>query len=203
MNQLIKNTTNKGISYQEYMNLITEIVSENGTTGNEQTQERIEFTKLNFSRMKRLNKTITLTDEDINVFNKVRKQIWLVLTESWCGDAAHTLPILNKIAENSTAIDLKIVLRDDNLDLMNTFLTNGTQSIPKLIIVDENYCLINVWGPRSKAATLLVLDYKKEFGSIDAEFKEDLQVWYNNDKGISITSDLVKLIKRASICTND
>ena len=202
MNQLIKNTISKGISYQEYMNLITEIVPKRKTTGNEQTIERIEFTKLNFSRMKRLNKTITLTDEDINVFNKVRKQTWLVLTESWCGDAAHTLPILNKIAINSDCIDLKIALRDDNLDLMNTFLTNGTQAIPKLIIVDENYCLINVWGPRSKTATQLVLDYKKEFGSIDDEFKKDLQTWYNKDKGVSIISDLVKLTKRASIFNN-
>ena len=201
MNQLIKNTTSKGISYQEYMNLITEIVSKNGTTGNEQTQERIEFTKLNFSRMKRLNKTIVLTDEAINVFNNVRKQTWLVLSESWCGDAAHTLPLLNKIAENSTSIDLKIVLRDDNLELMNVFLTNDTQAIPKLIIVDENYCLINVWGPRSKAATQLVFDYKNEFGGIDAEFKKNLQIWYNKDKGISILSDLVKVIKKASICS--
>lgn len=199
MNQLIKNTSSKGISYQEYMNLITKIVTENGTTGTEQTQERIEFSKLNFSRMKRLNKTLTLTDEAINAFNNVRKQTWLVLSESWCGDAAQTLPLLNKIAENSNSIDLKIVLRDENLDLMNAFLTNDAQAIPKLIIVDENYCLINVWGPRSKAATQLVLDYKNEFGSIDAEFKKNLQVWYNKDKGISILSDLIKLIKKASI----
>jgi len=200
MNQLIKTSIDNAISYQEYSNLITKIVSEKRTTGNEQTQERIEFTKLNSSRMRRINKVVTLTDEAINVFNNVRKQTWLVLCESWCGDAAHTLPVLNKIAENSDQINLKIVLRDDNLDLMNTFLTNGSQAIPKLIIVDENYCLINVWGARSKAATQLVLDYKKEFGCIDAEFKKNLQIWYNKDRGISIVSDLVKLIKKSAVC---
>jgi thiol-disulfide isomerase/thioredoxin len=201
MNQLIKTSIDNAISYQEYSNLIKKIVSEKKTTGNEQTQERIEYTKLNSSRMRRVNKTITLTTETINIFNNVRKQTWLILCESWCGDAAHTLPVLNKIAENSNNIDLKIVLRDNNLDLMNTFLTNGSQAIPKLIMVDENYCLINVWGARSSAATQLVVDYKQEFGSIDAKFKKDLQVWYNNDKGISIVSDLVKLVKRSTICT--
>ncbi len=201
MNQLIKTSIDNAISYQEYSNLITKLVAEKRTTGNEQTEERIEYTKLNGSRMRRVNKAITLTNETIDVFKNVRKQTWLVLCESWCGDAAHTLPVLNKIAEISDHIDLKIVLRDDNLDLMNTFLTNGSQAIPKLIMVDESYCLINVWGARSTTATQLVLDYKKEFGSIDAEFKKNLQIWYNNDKGISIISDLVKLVKRSSICT--
>ena len=201
MNQLIKTSIDNAISYQEYSNLIEKIVSEKRTTGNEQTQERIEFTKLNASRMRRVNKVITLTNETVNIFKNVRKQTWLVLCESWCGDAAHTLPVLNKIAENSNNIDLKIVLRDDNLDLMNTFLTNGSQAIPKLIMVDESYCLINVWGARSKAATQLVADYKKEFGSIDAKFKKDLQSWYNNDKGISIVSDLENLIKKSAIPT--
>jgi len=202
MNQLIKTSIDNAISYQEYSNLITKIVSEKNTTGNEQTQEHIEFTKLNSSRMRRINKAIALTDEAINIFNNVRKQTWVVLCESWCGDSAHTLPVLNKIAENSNNIDLKIVLKDDNLDLMNAFLTNGSQAIPKLIIVDESYCLINVWGPRSKAATQLALDYKREFGSIDDVFKKNLQIWYNRDRGISIVSDLVKLIKRSSIHIN-
>jgi len=201
MNQLIKTSIDNAISYQEYANLITKIVSEKKTTGNEQTQERIEHTKLNSSRIRRLDKIIILTDEAINVFNEVRKQTWLVLCESWCGDTAHTLPVLNKIAENSDKIDLKIVLRNDNLDLTEAFLTNGSQAIPKLIIVDESHCLINVWGPHSKAATQLVLDYKREFGSIDAEFKKNLQIWYNKDKGVSIISDLVKLIKSTSIYT--
>jgi len=199
MNQLIKTSIDNAISYQDYSNLITKIVSEKRTTGNEQTKERIDFTKLNSSRMRRINKAIALTDEAINIFNNVRKQTWVVLCESWCGDSAHTLPVLNKITENSNQIALKIVLRDENIDLMNTFLTNSSQAIPKLIIVDESYCLINVWGPRSKAATQLAIDYKNEFGSIDSEFKKNLQVWYNKDKGISIVSDLVKLIKKSSV----
>lgn len=194
MKELIQSSISKGMSYQEYCDLITQCVIDHKTTGNAQTEERIEFTKLNASRMRRLDKTIKLSDEVIASFKKVPLQTWLVLSESWCGDAAQTIPILNKIAEISATINLKIVLRDNHLELMNAFLTNGAQAIPKLIILDENNTVVDTWGARSKTATQLVIDYKKQFGSIDAEFKKNLQIWYNKDKGISIINDLLEII---------
>ena len=60
----------------------------------------------------------------------------LVLAEGWCGDAAQILPVINKIAEYSSLIDLKVVCRDENPELMDQFLTNGSKSIPKVIIID-------------------------------------------------------------------
>lgn len=195
MNQLLKSSIAKGISYEEYNNQVQHFSLEGKASGTKQSIERIEFTKLNASRMRRIGKKTTLTDESLAIFKNTPKQTWLVITESWCGDAAQTLPVLNNIASSSENIDLKIVYRDENSDLMSSFLTNGAQAIPKLIIVDEEYNLINIWGPRSKNATKLVADYKQEYGAIDAEFKKQLQIWYNKDKGMSIIKDLVKLIK--------
>jgi hypothetical protein len=193
MENLIKNSISTSLTYSEYNNLMQECVSQQKTTGNEQSVERIEFTKLNASRMKRLDKTTKFSNETIEAFNNIQKQTWIVISESWCGDAAQTLPVLNKMAENSSSIQLKIVLRDSNLEFMNSFLTNGAQAVPKLIIVDEEYTVMNTWGARSKAATQLVLDYKKEHGKIDAQFKKDLQIWYNKDKGQSIINDLFEI----------
>ncbi|MCB0464279.1 MAG: thioredoxin family protein, partial [Aequorivita sp.] len=122
------------------------------------------------------------------------KQTWLVISEPWCGDAAQTLPYLNKIAQLSENIDLKIVLRDEKPELMDAFLTNGSRSIPVVIMLDENFNVIQTWGPRSKAATKLVSDYKIHFGKIDNTFKEMLQIWYNNDKGVSIVTDISTLV---------
>lgn len=195
MKQLIKQSVLKAMTYKTYTALITDCVAKKTTTGYEQTQERITFTKLNASRMRRLNKTIKLSNEHIAIFNETTQQTWLVLTENWCGDASQTLPILNKIAEASSYIDLKIVLRDDNLKLMNAFLTNDAQAIPKLLIINQNFEVTNTWGARSKSATKLVMDYKKEFGKLDTEFKKNLQVWYNKDKGELIINDLLELIK--------
>ena len=77
---------------------------------------------------------------------------------------------------------------------MNAFLSNGAQAIPKLIIIDKNNKVLATWGARSKTATQLVIDYKKQFGSIDAEFKKNLQIWYNKDKGMSIINDLLEIM---------
>ena len=101
---------------------------------------------------------------------------------------------MNKLAELNPNIDLKIVLRDENLDLMNLFLTNCAQSIPKLVTLDsESHEVKGEWGPRPSAATKMVEDYKTEHGKLTPEFKEDLQVWYNKDKGQNILEDLVSL----------
>ncbi len=88
------------------------------------------------------------------------------------------------------------MLRDDNEDLMNKFLTNGAMSIPKVIVIENNTSkVVGSWGPRSKVATKMVMDYKQKHGKIDATFKKDLQIWYNGDKGVQIENDIVELLK--------
>ena len=91
-------------------------------------------------------------------------------------------------------IDFKVVLRDENLDLMNAFLTNGSMSIPKLIVIDNDTNEISSWGPRPSIATQMVNDYKKEHGALTPEFKEDLQLWYNKDKSQNVIENLQQLI---------
>ncbi|WP_432410073.1 thioredoxin family protein [Rasiella sp. SM2506] len=191
-----KEYVHKAISYPEYKLLFKQLVKEERTTGNEQSREKIDFTKLNWSRTKRLDKTVILSDSAIAIFKELNTpQTWLVITETWCGDAAQTLPFLNKIAALNENINLKLVLRDENEELMNSFLTNGSQSIPKLIILDSNNHVIDTWGPRSSRATQLVNDYKKLHGQLDADFKKALQIWYNNDEGVAIIEDLISVIK--------
>ena len=78
---------------------------------------------------------------------------------------------------------------------MNLFLTNGGSAIPKLIVLDKESNVINTWGPRPTVATNMVAAYKAEHGSLDADFKQDLQVWYNKNKGKSTQEDFVNLLK--------
>ncbi|TDA78733.1 thioredoxin family protein, partial [Halomonas marinisediminis] len=83
-------------------------------------------TKLNAKRMKRWDKTLKVSEEAKAKIEKLDKKVtWLVLTETWCGDAAHVLPVINKVAETSENISLGLVFRDENEALMNQFLTNG------------------------------------------------------------------------------
>lgn len=195
MKDIIENSLKKGISYDAYRTLVSDLLEEGKSTGPSQSDSLLNYSTLNDRRMKRLDKTIKLSEDTITTAKEVKDPVtWLVLTEGWCGDAAQTLPIINKIANESSQIDLKIVLRDENEDLMNQFLTNGGKSIPKLIALDKNNDVIDSWGPRPSIPTKMVADYKKEHGQLDADFKKDLQVWYNKDKGQNTQKDMLRLL---------
>jgi len=195
-NTLIADSLKKGVTYTAYRTLIKELLIQKKSTGVEQTEDLFNYSLLNDKRMDRLDKTLKTSEETKNSINELKNDFtFLVIAEGWCGDAAQIVPILNKIEEVSSKINLKIVLRDENEALMNQFLTNGSKSIPKIIIVDNQNNVINSWGPRPSIATKMVLDYKEQNGSLDADFKKNLQVWYNKDKGSNTQEDLIKLLK--------
>lgn len=196
MDQIIKDSLAKSLSYQEYRELMTQLVENESTTGTDKSPDMVEYTKLNDQRMRRWDKTLKVSDntkEDLN--NLDAKQTWLVLSESWCGDAAHVIPVFNKMAELNENINFRVVLRDENEALMNKFLTNGGKSIPKLIIIDDaTKNVIHSFGPRPAEATKLVSDYMAKHKEVTPEIKEQLQQWYNKDKGQSVISDLMNLL---------
>lgn len=198
MDSIIKDSLQKAISYTEYQNLVSSLVKEGKSTGLIQSEELFNYSKLNERRMIRLGKTLKIDEVSETFIKKISKeQTWILITESWCGDAAQTTPMIHKIAENSSNIDLKVVLRDENDALINEFLTNGNKAIPKLIVLDKDTQeVLESWGPRPKTATKLVNDYKEEHGGLDAQFKEDLQKWYNKDKGKDTLDDLLSLLKK-------
>jgi len=203
MKKIIENSLQTAISYKDYRSLVRNLLTEGKSTGPEQSEDLTNYSMLNDRRMKRLDKTIKISEETIQEFQKVKQpQTWLVLTEGWCGDAAQNLPILNKIASGTANIDLKIVLRDENLDLMDLFLTNGGRSIPKLIALDKDNNVLDLWGPRPTIATKMVVAYKEKNRALDPQFKQDLQVWYNKDKGKSVQEDFVNLVAKLSAQEN-
>jgi hypothetical protein len=194
MKEIIENSLRKTISYTDYRALVRNLLAEGKSTGPEQSEDLTNYSLLNDRRMQRLDKKIKISEETIQEFQKIKQpQTWLVITEGWCGDAAQNLPVLNKIAVTTDHIDLKVVLRDENLALMDLFLTNGGRSIPKLIALDKENNVIDSWGPRPSVATKMVADYKEKNGVLDPEFKQDLQVWYNKDKGQSVQEDFVSI----------
>ncbi|MHB0755709.1 thioredoxin family protein [Polaribacter sp. M15] len=200
MKEIIKQSLANTYTYQEYRNLVKSLLDQGKSTGPNQSEDLTNYSMLNDRRMKRLDKTIKITEETTQEIQKVvTPQTWLVITEGWCGDAAQNLPILHKMAELNENINLKLVLRDDNLALMDLFLTNGGRSIPKLIALDSNLNVIDTWGPRPTVAAKIVADYKAAHGVLDAQFKQDLQVWYNKDKGVSTQEDFVKIIQKSTL----
>ena len=181
------------MDYEAYKTLVQDLVQHKKTTGADTSEEKVALTKLNASRLRRLDKTISIPESAVAHFRNITTtQTWMLIVESWCADAVQTIPVIHKIATISSKVTLKIVLRDENEALMNHFLTNGARAIPKLLIMDEACNVYDTWGPRSKNATQLVVDYKKEHGRVDDDFKKNLQLWYLKDGGASIVEDLVK-----------
>jgi len=186
----------KAISYDTYRDLMNTLAENDDTTGEQQTEDLVNYTKLNARRMKRWDKTLKVSEEAKQLLASfTRKTTWLVITESWCGDAAHVIPVLNKLAELNANVDLKLVMRDENIELIDMFLTNGGRAIAKLIMLDTDTGeVLNTFGPRPSEATALVNAYKAEHGKLTPEFKEDLQVWYNKNKGQNIINDITKML---------
>jgi len=197
MKDLIKDSLIKSTSYTTFRNLVRGLLEKGKSTGSNQSEELLNYSMLNDKRMSRLDKKIKLSETTIERLNKVQKeQTWLLITEGWCGDAAHILPVMNKMSAENENINLKVVLRDENLELMNQFLTNGSMSIPKLVVLDANEEVVSSWGPRPSIASKMVVDYKEKHGSLDPGFKKDLQLWYNKNKGVNIQEDLVDFLEQ-------
>jgi len=188
------------MSYQEFKTLTETLIAQHKTTGHEQTEEKINFTKLNKQRMKRVEKQFTLQPEIAALFaqHKVNWN-WLVLVEAWCGDGAQNLPAIAAIAEQNPGIKLHVLLRDENPELMNTCLTNGNRSIPKLICEDtETGERLFTWGARPAAIQAQVLQYKAANPKVtNDELVQQVQLWYAKDRSQALQQDLFILMKEA------
>ena len=196
MKSIIQSALQNSHSYTEYRTLVSKLISEGKSTGKEQSADLLHYSELNEVRMKRLEKTLKLDLEVEKALQNLKsKQTWLVISEGWCGDAAQILPIIKLMSEAYENIDLKLVFRDENEELINLFLTNGAKSIPKLLLLDESFNLINHWGPRPEGAKNLIIEYKAKHGIVDEAAKIALQKWYLDDKGISTMKEIVAILQ--------
>lgn len=188
---------NKSMSFEEYYQLNEELAKNGDTTGDNKTESLINYTKLNFSRMKRILKTTAIADEVIKSVDCLNEKLtWVILSESWCGDAAQNIPVFAKIAEANSNIAIKILLRDENEEIMNQYLTNGSKSIPKLICLDKDYNELGTWGPRPKYLQDWLYKEKANPTMEMSELKEKFQIWYTKDKGQTLQQEMVFLMQK-------
>lgn len=191
------------LTYEQYVSLATTLFAQGRTTSdapNYNTPEILGYVKLNLHRMSRLDK-LTIINDDLKAAMEQLSEawVWLVLTESWCGDAAQAVPVLHRVAERLPSVKLRFLLRDKHPDLMNAYLTNGGKSIPKLICLRESDLMnpafgeLGTWGPRPAALQLLMNDWRNENLSL-SESVERAQRWYNDDRTQSIQRELLTLV---------
>jgi hypothetical protein len=105
----------------------------------------------------------------------------LVIAEDWCGDASNTVPIVAKLSASVLGLELRVILRDANPEVMDQYLTNGSRSIPIVIALDENFREIGHWGPRPSELQAWVTANR---GTIPkSELYPQVRKWYARDRG--------------------
>jgi hypothetical protein len=151
-------------TYDMYMKQFESWVRDEKSSAKKDSTALVEYTRLNLTRSNRLHKTVVLNEELKNAIKQIQHQYtWIVLTEAWCGDSSQNLPVIWEIAsQNTEKIQLYILLRDENPELMNNYLTENARAIPRLIAVNDTLGQeVFTWGPRPKPAQELLRSWKR------------------------------------------
>ncbi len=124
--------------------------------------------------------------------------IWnlLVLSEDWCGDAVNLVPVLARLAEEVPGLDLRVLSRDENPDLMDTHLTDGkSRSIPVVLLLDEDFAERGWWGPRPRPLQEWVIN--EGFSMPSTERYKRVRRYYAKDRGRTMLKELFNLMAAA------
>ena len=197
MSQIItRSLVDKAMTYEVYRSLLDNLLEQGLTTGPKQSEAMLGYATINQKRMKKWDKIGKITPElQEKLLDTQKETIWLVLTEGWCGDAAQNLPFIKKMAELNPKIDLRLILRDENLKVMDAFLTDGGRSIPKLIALDkETLEVLGTWGPRPEPMQKLVIENKISKEKNYKELQEDMHLWYAKDRGITLQNEFLAIL---------
>jgi len=189
------------LNYTEYRYLMMKLVDNQSSSGENQSDEYINYTKLAWHRMSRIDDSIKLTDNIIDYLQALEMPMkWIVFTESWCGDAGQNIPYLSAMVDAAPNIELLLLLRDENIELMERYQTNGGNSIPKLVAVTEDLQTeLFIWGPRPVRAQNIIIDWKiaAEPRPEKTEIYKDIQLWYMANKGISLQQEVLELMQNS------
>lgn len=177
--------------YQEYFQSILNQAEHKAPYDN---LDYLNYTKLNWSRMNRwlkhglLSEAIQLKIKAINA-----PQQWIVITEPWCGDAAHIVPFLEMLAQLNPLISATYELRDSAPFRIEHYLSKGSKSIPKLIVRDAQENDLFTWGPRPAECQKVYDELKAQNADFET-LKTELQHWYNGNNGVAIQQELLVLV---------
>ena len=116
----------------------------------------------------------------------------LVVTEPWCGDSLAIFPVVAKLFTEA-GCEIRVIRRDEHLDLIDHYLTNGGRAVPIVIVLDEAFNERFHWGPRPAQAQSIVTEHKAAIaaGETDkAEVHKQVRSFYARDHGKSVVSEL-------------
>ena len=122
----------------------------------------------------------------------------LVLAEDWCGDAVNTLPVLAKLADLAENLDLRVLSRDANPDLMDSHLApNGARAVPVVITLDAEFIERGFWGSRPSPLTHWVESVGMAMPK--GERYREIRRWYARDRGATTLDEVIGLLESGTM----
>ncbi len=121
---------------------------------------------------------------------------FLAISEDWCMDTSNTIPFLQRVAEAVPGVDLRLILRDKNPEVMDRYLTNGSRSIPVLIILDGQFREVGKWGPRPADLQAWVMTNRPLLAK--GEVVKEERRWYARDKGETTIREVLESIRTST-----
>jgi len=121
----------------------------------------------------------------------------LVLNEDWCGDSVNIVPIIAKLTESVSCMDMRILARDENLDIMDTHLTGTSRSIPIVILLNQKYQECGWWGPRPRELQKWVIE--KGLKLPKEERYKEVRTFYARDHGLTTMREIVEMLEERCV----
>lgn len=199
---LTQKVIDQAFTYPQFVEFTAQLVLVNRTTGSNQSEAYLDYTRMCLQRMRRWDKTAKISLEMEDLIRCIKEaQVWLVITEAWCGDGSQSIPYLAKLAEMNSLIDLKIIMRDEYPEIMDAYLTNGARSIPKLVAFTQDLKVeLFTWGPKPEYLIKRHKEYKHDAqGKPYKEFLEEIHLWYARNKNQDLETELFPLIQSTLI----
>lgn len=178
MSDLPSRLHDDGLTYDEYRTHWREQKDDSITGKDPDSRKLLHYLKYNWGRQAHVHDEYTPSDDLQATLDAVdTPQTWMVLTEPWCGDSAFLLPIIAEAAAQNDAIALRILLRDDHLDVMDRYLTDGSRSIPKLVAFDDNGTEVFTWGPRPDGAQQRFEELREQYEDKEAMISDFIEYY--------------------------
>lgn len=141
-----------------------------------------------------LYRRVRLLPAEVSAASELERPVRLLaLSEDWCGDTVNTLPVVAALAEASPMLELRVLRRDSNLDIMDAHLTNGkSRSIPVVIAYNADDRELGWWGPRPQPLQTWIADHGLVIPP--AERYREVRRWYASDRGRTTIRDILRLV---------
>lgn len=197
MSELFENgRPHDGLRYDQYREEWKEQKDEDLPKGADPSERKMHhYLNYNWERQAHIHETYEPSEQlRLAVESLDESQLWMVLTEPWCGDSAFLLPVIAEAAALNEDVSLRILLRDDNLDVMDQYLTGGSRSIPKLVVFSEEGDERFTWGPRPEGAAQRFRTLTEEYDDKSELIGEFLE-YYEDDGWREADAELAEAIQ--------